>query len=191
MNDYENTLTLNIEANTERYKQDMAEAAAIGRRFGSTLSRAFEAVIIKGRSLGDVLRSVAQSLASSALRAGLKPLENMISGAFGSLFGSMVGGASTGKVLPFADGGVVNSPVLFPLGHGQSGVMGEAGAEAILPLARGSDGRLGVRAAEGQGAGGMVFNFQVNAQDAESFRRSESQITAMIARAAQRGTRNL
>ena len=57
---------------------------------------------------------------------------------------------------PFANGGVVNQPTLFQFANGgatgggsipfQMGVMGEAGPEAIMPLSRGSDGRLGVTA---------------------------------------------
>ena len=43
---------------------------------------------------------------------------------------------------PFANGGIVNSPTLFPL-RGGAGLMGEAGAEAIMPLARGGDGKAG------------------------------------------------
>jgi len=107
----------------------------------------------------------------------------------GNAFGSLFSGLTSTRLTPFADGGVVNSPVLFPLGGGQSGVMGEAGAEAIMPLARGSDGKLGVRMDER--AAGMTINFNVQASDAGSFLRSESQISAMLARATRRGARNL
>jgi hypothetical protein len=47
----------------------------------------------------------------------------------------------------FADGGVVDSPMFFDHSGGK-GVMGEAGPEAIIPLKRGSDGKLGVSAGE-------------------------------------------
>lgn len=46
----------------------------------------------------------------------------------------------------FAGGGVVSSPTMFGFGKGKAGLMGEAGPEAILPLARGSGGKLGVEA---------------------------------------------
>ena len=58
----------------------------------------------------------------------------------------------------YAYGGIVNSPTLFPMKNGM-GLMGEAGAEAIMPLKRGSDGRLGVVS---QG-GGNVVNVSVDA----------------------------
>jgi hypothetical protein len=48
------------------------------------------------------------------------------------------------NVVPFANGGVVGSPTLFPMRGGQTGLMGEAGPEAIMPLRRGRDGKLGV-----------------------------------------------
>jgi phage-related minor tail protein len=68
--------------------------------------------------------------------------------------------------------------------------MGERGSEAIMPLSRGADGRLGVRA-EGGGARAAPIIVQVTTPDADSFRRSESQISAAIARAAARGRRAL
>jgi TP901 family phage tail tape measure protein len=63
------------------------------------------------------------------------------------------GGAfQNGNVVAFADGGVVNSPTNFAMSGGRTGLMGEAGPEAIMPLTRGSDGKLGVKA---QGSGGV------------------------------------
>jgi len=50
-----------------------------------------------------------------------------------------------GNVIPFASGGVVTSPTMFPMSRGRAGVMGEAGPEAIMPLRRGPDGSLGVQ----------------------------------------------
>jgi uncharacterized coiled-coil protein SlyX len=61
-----------------------------------------------------------------------------------------------GNVIPFANGGVVSSPTMFPMTRGM-GLMGEAGPEAIMPLQRGADGKLGVRAGGG-GQGGVVIN---------------------------------
>jgi hypothetical protein len=63
---------------------------------------------------------------------------------------------AAGHLIPFANGGVVSSATMFPMARGM-GVMGEAGPEAIMPLERGTDGRLGVRA-QGGGQGGVVIN---------------------------------
>lgn len=68
----------------------------------------------------------------------------------------------------FAKGGaftntVVNTPTPFSFGGGQLGVMGEAGPEAIMPLTRGSDGSLGVRAIGNHGGGVVQYvNFQIS-----------------------------
>ena len=68
------------------------------------------------------------------------------------------GGAFSSGMRRFATGGIVNGPTLFPFADGgamQMGLMGEAGPEAIMPLQRGPDGSLGVRAAMGgNGMGG-------------------------------------
>ena len=54
------------------------------------------------------------------------------------------GGFAQGRVMPFATGGIVSGATLFPMRGGRTGLMGEAGPEAIMPLARGADGRLGL-----------------------------------------------
>lgn len=53
-----------------------------------------------------------------------------------------------GRVIPFAAGGIVSRPTLFPMANG-AGLMGEAGPEAIMPLRRGRDGKLGVAGSGG------------------------------------------
>ena len=68
--------------------------------------------------------------------------------------------------------------------------MGERGAEAILPLSRGPDGRLGVRAGGGASRP-LSVTVQVSTPDATSFRRSEAQVAAAVARAVARGSRAL
>lgn len=70
-----------------------------------------------------------------------------------------------GNVIPFANGGVVDKPVLFPMARG-TGLMGEAGPEAIMPLTRDGSGKLGVKAHGGNGGGGIsigAINVQVPA----------------------------
>ncbi|MBU1312972.1 MAG: phage tail tape measure protein [Alphaproteobacteria bacterium] len=158
----------------------MADLEGRSQRFGAALTGALRSAALGGRGLEDVLRGLGSRLSDIALSAGLKPLEN----ALGKAIGGMVG-----SVVPFAEGGVVRSPSFFPMGGGDLGLMGEAGAEAILPLKRGPDGALGVAAAGGGGAAQIVFN--VTATDAASFRRSEGQITAMLARSVGRGQRGL
>lgn len=64
-------------------------------------------------------------------------------GGFGAIAGNGLA-LNNGSIMPFANGGIVNRPTIFPMKKG-SGLMGEAGPEAIMPLSRGSDGKLGVR----------------------------------------------
>ncbi|WP_320197216.1 phage tail tape measure protein [Agrobacterium rosae] len=164
------------------------------QRFGSALTSALQAATIGGKGLDGVLQGLGTRLSNIALSAGLKPLENMLSSAVSSLTSSagslfaFANGGVPGRVTPFAEGGVVSSPTFFPMG-GDMGLMGEAGSEAILPLKRGADGSLGVASAGGGGGTQIVFN--VTANDAASFRRSEGQISAMLARSVGRGQRGL
>lgn len=188
------TLTVRVDADTSRLQTELRAATSLGRQFSNTLINAFEGIAIKGRSVGDVLRSLALSLSNLVLKAALKPLEqgfgSLLTGLFSGGLGFANGGVmQRGLPVPFASGGVIQSPIAFPLGSGQTGIAGERGAEAIMPLTRGPDGRLGVVA---QGAGGGVnVTFQVMTPDADSFRRSETQIAAMLARAVALGQRNL
>ncbi len=62
-------------------------------------------------------------------------------------------------IIPFAKGGIVNKPTLFKFAKG-TGLMGEAGPEAIIPLKRGRDGKLGVA---GGGGGNTTVNVSVDA----------------------------
>jgi phage-related minor tail protein len=55
-------------------------------------------------------------------------------------------------IVPFARGGIVDRPTVFPFANGGVGLMGEAGPEAIMPLARSPGGKLGVQANGGGGA---------------------------------------
>ena len=86
----------------------------------------------------------------------------------------------------FAGGSVLASPAYFPMSGGRTGLAGEAGPEAILPLSRGADGRLGVAA---DGGSPMTVNVTIQTNDASSFRKSEAQVTAALARAVARGRR--
>jgi phage-related minor tail protein len=151
--------------------------------FARAMTAAFARSVVGGKQLDDVLKSLALRLSDLSLKLALKPLERALGGGLEALFKGLLGDAK-----PFADGGVVSAPTYFPLGRGL-GVAGEAGPEAILPLARGPDGRLGVAAA----SGGAMSNVTIHiaTPDAESFRRSETYVTGLIARAVARGQRGL
>lgn len=170
----------------ETLKAQMQDLDRLAESVGSRMVTAFAGAALQGRNLSDVLKGLALSLARMALTSALRPLGAALGGLTGGLMKNAAGNAfAAGQVIPFADGGIVNAPTLFAL-RGGTGLMGEAGAEAIIPLARGADGKLGVR-----GGGGSHVTVTIQTPDAQSFHRSQSQVSAMIARAVARGQRNL
>lgn len=92
-----------------------------------------------------------------------------------SLLGAANGAAfNTGGVRAFASGGVVDKPTFFSYAGGRMGLMGEAGPEAIMPLTRGPDGKLGVRS-QGSNGGGTVMHLNVQVQAAPNMSRATAQ----------------
>lgn len=187
------TWVVAVDADTSALSAELRRAAGLGRQFSNTLVGAFDSIAIKGRNVGDVLRTLALRLSDIVLKAALRPLEqgfgNLLSGLMSGGIGFAKGGVvQQGLPVPFAAGGVIQSPIAFPLAGGRMGIAGERGAEAIMPLSRGPDGRLGIAA---RGGSGTSVTFNVVAQDAQSFLRSETQVAAMLARAVSFGQRNL
>lgn len=172
---------------------EQRRAGEASRSFSSSLASALTGALTQGKSLSSVMQGLAEDVSRLAIRSALQSFTSGLTGTLSGAASSMVASADGnvfvgGSVKPFAQGGVINSPLLFPL-RGGTGLAGEAGAEAILPLARGSDGRLGVAAQGGAGSQQIIFN--VTATDADSFRRSEGQMAAMLSRLSGRGARNL
>jgi phage-related minor tail protein len=187
------TWTVAVNADTSALSTELRRAAGLGRQFSNSLVGAFDNIAVKGKNVGDVLRTLALRLSDIVLKAALRPLEqgfgNLVTGLMSGGVGFAKGGViRQGLPVPFASGGVIQSPISFPLAGGRHGIAGERGAEAIMPLSRGPDGRLGIAA---RGGVGMNVTFNVTAQDAQSFTRSETQIAAMLARAVSLGQRNL
>jgi phage-related minor tail protein len=185
-------ISVSIDADLSDFRREIAEADKLARGFGSAFARALDQALVRGKSFSEVIRTLGMRLSSMALNAAFKPIEQGLSGIFQNMFGGASGndggGSLLGAPVPFAKGGVIATPSYFPLGN-SLGVAGERGAEAILPLARGTDGRLGVRADTSRSP--LAVNVNISAQDAASFRRSEAYLSGMIARAVARGERNL
>jgi phage-related minor tail protein len=171
------------------------EVSSLSLSIGGGLRRAFDGLAFDGMKLSDALQTVASSMINAAYNAAMKPVTNglgsVLAGGVNSLISGILpfekGGAfSQGRVMPFAKGGVVSGPTNFPM-RGGIGLMGEAGPEAIMPLTRGADGRLGV-----SGGGGQTVNVTMNIStpDVAGFQRSQSQIAAQMGRALGRGQRN-
>ena len=137
------------------------------------LTNAIMGLVDGTKSLGESLSGILRQLGSMFLNAGFKSLFNFADG----------GVFQQGKVTPFAYGGVVSKPTLFPMANG-AGLMGEAGPEAIMPLRRDRSGRLGVEAVSG-GVGNVVVNVDASGSSVEGDAQGVNQLGKAIGIAVQ------
>ncbi|MGP3696022.1 phage tail tape measure protein [Rhodobacter sp. NSM] len=192
-------MTAAFEAELARMRDSMLftsrEVDRLSSGVGTGLRHAFEGVVFDGMKLSDAMQGLAQSISRTVYSVAMRPVQDAVSGFVANGLNSILGGLlpfsegaafSQGRVMPFARGGVVAGATAFPL-RGATGLMGEAGPEAILPLARGADGRLGVQAGGGR-AVQVVMN--VATPDVRGFERSRGQIAAQVSRMLSRGQRN-
>jgi HAMP domain-containing protein len=142
----------------------LADSDPLIRGAGQALSNAMTDIAFSGDSMNEVMNNMVESLAKVAYQVMIvQPLIEALKASMGAAGWTVKPTVSTappvpvsvnangnafagGNVIPFAKGGVVSSPMLFPMSGGQTGLMGEAGPEAIMPLKRGKDGKLGVAA---------------------------------------------
>jgi phage-related minor tail protein len=173
------------------------DVTVLSSGIGTGLRRAFDGLLLDGAKLSDVLKGIGQSLSDTVYRMATRPVTDTLSGLLAQGAGGLMsavtpfakgGVIAQGRVTPFARGGVVMGPTGFAMRGGQ-GLMGEAGPEAILPLSRGPDGRLGVQSAGGSGRG-MSVVMNVSTPDVQGFQRSKTQIAAQVNRVLARGQRN-
>jgi tape measure domain-containing protein len=148
----------------DRSKARFAEINQIGKDLTTSLSDGLTDAFTRGFSTGklqakdfagvlnNALGQVLGGLTKMLMKPAMTALDTFVSSLTGNLFGSGTPTKSAngnvflgGNVVPFARGGIVGSPTYFPM-PGGTGLMGEAGPEAIMPLKRTSDGRLGVAA---------------------------------------------
>lgn len=147
--------TKSILADMARIATRQASSALLGSLVGAAAS------YFGGSAAGG------NGLAAGSAGAASSNLGASAGGYSGSYFPQALGGAWSGGVQMFADGGaftnsVVSKPTAFGMANGKTGVMGEAGAEAIMPLTRTSSGKLGVMAMVGGGAGATQINVAVH-----------------------------
>ena len=155
--------------------------------FGNAFNSMEDAVVnfaMTGKlSFADFTKSILADMARIATRQAASGALGALFGAGASAAGSYFGGSTVTSTSGFSDYGqitsvnakgnvfdgpgisaysnsIVSSPTVFPFAKG-TGLMGEAGPEAIMPLTRTSSGKLGVMAAGGDG-GGSTYNFPVS-----------------------------
>ena len=156
------------------HEQMMEDIKVAAEGYGQSMSNAFVDWIGGAKtSFSDMVRSMIADIAKLiAYQAFFKPLTKGIMG----LFGFSNGGVFETAPKAFANG-LIDSPTMFPMANG-TGIAGESGTEAIMPLRRDANGRLGVSAA---GGGGINANININISDVRA------QDAPAISRAAQEG----
>ena len=162
-----------IEISKELTKQEQL-FLSIKETVAGGLTNAINGLIDGTKSLSESLAGILRQLASLAISFGVKSILNL--NANGNAF-------QNGNVIPYARGGVVNRPTLFPMANGM-GLMGEAGPEAIMPLRRGPSGKLGVEAS-GNGMGSVVVNVNASGTSVQGDTTQGKQLGAAIGAAVQ------
>jgi len=133
-------------------------------------------------SFADLAKSIIADIARIAIRqAIIAPLVKGVGSIFGMTFANGGVFAQNG-IQKFARGGIVDKPTLFPFAKG-TGLMGEAGPEAIMPLRRGRDGRLGVEAAGGGGGVNVTVNVDATGTRAQGDEGRAGQFARAISEA--------
>lgn len=135
------------------YDAQMTAYAEMGDRLTSGLTRGIEDFTRTGKlNFKEMANSIIQDMLKIQIQSSMMSLfggfnsggGGLLGGAFSMLFNAKGNAFSNGNVTPFANGGIVSSPTMFPMANGM-GLMGEAGAEAIMPLKRTASGDLGVK----------------------------------------------
>ena len=199
----------------EKQKAAMAKVQAVSSAMASETVGALKSIVNGTKTASEAFRDMALNIIQQIMdiliwQPLIDSLTRSISGAltpasaggsatgmFGnivsSIFGFQKGGAfSAGNVIPFANGGIVGSPTMFGMSGGRTGLMGEAGPEAIMPLKRGPNGKLGVEGG-GNVTVNQTFNFAANGDDsvkkiiAEAAPKIAKMTEAQIINSRQRG----
>jgi len=191
--------TLRQTAATKEQQAVLEEAKAqqedLAQSIAGSMGDAFMSIIDGTASVKDAFKSMASAIIKELLQVlVIKRLVGSVGGdgvagtglagwlskTLPSANGNVFSGGS--HVQAYANGGVVGGPTYFPMSGGKTGLMGEAGPEAIMPLKRGANGKLGVQM-EGGGGDNVVinqsFNFQANGD--ESVKKLIAQAAPKIA----------
>jgi len=136
-------------------------ASSIANNFGD----AFMSIVDGTKTAKEAFKDMARAIIKDLFRIlvveqMVKSIKGFLGGGFSLGTTQANGGAWQGgsQIQAYANGGVVGGPTYFPMAGGKTGLMGEAGPEAIMPLKRGANGKLGVQAEGGSGGVTVVQN---------------------------------
>ena len=145
----------------------------------SNIALRFADVALQAAIMNSIVRPAASGLAS--LFGGFSIASIFGGGSAGDPTGSADGNVfQFGRIQPFAKGGILNGPMLFPMANG-AGLAGEAGPEAIIPLSRDGKGRLGVNMS-GASGGGHSFVYSPTIDARNSAAGETARLAGIIAR---------
>lgn len=168
--DDENSFGANF---NEKFKSYYDSIANLGSQVGDAVVNTFKGMedaltefVVNGKAnFADLAKSIIADIARIAIKqAIIKPLMGGIGDLFGITLSAKGNVFAQNGIQAFARGGIVDKPTLFPFAKG-TGLMGEAGPEAIMPLRRGRDGNLGV--AGGGGTTNVVVNVDAGGTKAQ------------------------
>ena len=192
-------------------KQVMAGAQAIGEAFSTSFKGLIDGSMSAQEALAGFFKSIANHFLDMASQMIAKYIEMQIiglaqkflPGMFGGIFGASGPPDFSGSaisvpnqysysangnvfaqngIVPYAKGGIVDRPMVFPFAKG-IGLMGEAGPEAIMPLKRGADGKLGV--AGGGGGTSVTVNVDASGSSVQGDQAQSRQLGVAISAAVQ------
>ena len=134
-------------------------------------------------SVKDAFKAMAVDIIKELYRVlVVKKMVAAISGGLPFADGGVISNGS--QVQAYANGGVVGGPTTFAMSGGKTGLMGEAGPEAIMPLKRGANGKLGVQMEGGGGGTTIVQNINVSTGVQQTVRAEIRQMMPQIADSA-------
>ena len=172
----------------------------IGKDIEQTFVNAFQGMedaLVKFVETGklnfsDLARSIISDLTRMLVRAAVtRPLFNFLFPGLadggvvnkGEIVESANGNVfAKNKIVPYAMGGIVNRPTIFPMQNGL-GLMGEAGPEAVMPLKRGANGKLGVQSTGG--LGNIVVNVDASGSSVQGNSAQSQEFGRALAAAIQ------
>ena len=140
-------------------------------------------------NFSDLARSIMADLTRMLVRASLLnflspfPFFDRITGGKNAMGNAYDAG---NKISKFAKGGIIKNPTMFAYGsggYGRFGLMGEAGPEAIMPLKRGANGKLGVQSSGG--IGNIVVNVDASGSSVEGDSQQSQEFGRALASAIQ------
>jgi phage-related minor tail protein len=174
----------------EKIKDYYESISNFGAQVGDAVVNTFQGLedqltnfVTTGKAnFADLANSIIADIARIAIRqAIIAPLVKGVGSIFGMTFANGGVFAQNG-IQKFARGGIVDKPTMFPFAKG-TGLMGEAGPEAIMPLRRGRDGRLGVEAAGGGGGVNVTVNVDATGTRAQGDEGRAGQFARAISEA--------